>query len=258
LVPIHYLCYAQPRVTRIASALAQAGIAVQVLPFQRVATSVVQATTARQALRDLANFDAVVLTSPNAVEALAVFVPELQPVQAAVSLPKIYAVGPGTAAALAAFFPDWPVKLPQDGYDADAVEQALLADRKEANHVAVIRGLVGRDDWIQRLQSAGFQTQLFVVYEAIDCQPEPAMGSLFKASVVASDPISVVLSSVRNVAQWIQWAQQLGLANEQLVNIKLFAIHPKILRELHGRGFTHTQLISPGSEALREALKSWS
>jgi uroporphyrinogen-III synthase len=246
--------------------LGLAGIVAHPLPFQRIETTLVQATIARQLLRQIPDFDALVFTSPNAVEAVAAITQEPQTGLAVVAAPLVYAVGPGTAAALKTHFPMLGVTLPSGGFDGDAVLKALLpgadgispSSIKVGAKVAIVRGEQGRDDWIEQLAAAGLQIQRFAVYHAIDCLPSHQEQSRFLTRVRAGEPTGLVLSSVRNTASWQSWSEQNGLSKGQCSNLQIWAIHPNILRQLDLLGYPRTNLIAPGIESLRDALKSWS
>jgi uroporphyrinogen-III synthase len=252
----HFLCYASPRVERLVLQLKQHGVEATALSFQKIATSIDQAMSARQFLRTLADFDAVVFTSPNAVDALAPFAQELPDVLAVSSVPQIFAVGPGTLAAVAGQFPLFAVRHPHEHFDADGVEHVLLESQPVRAKIAVVRGKAGREDWIDRLRLRGFDVTLFAVYEAHSTEPHPAAAQAFLSAWQQQLECQVVLSSVNNVQQWCQWTAALGLEQAQLQQrIHAIAIHPKIRRELDQLAYTHTQLIAPGIESLVQALK---
>ncbi len=263
MLPVHFLCYAAPRVERLVLGLGQAGLLAYSLPFQTIHTTVEQATSARQCLRTLVNFDCVVFTSPNAVEAVAPFVQELPELIGQLSLPTMYAVGAGTAAALAQHFPYFVVKTPDDGADADAVEQAILRattpDQRNHLKLAVVRGQVGREDWLDRLGQHGVSVTIFAVYEATDGAPSSEALARFRTALeqlaTYHQPMSVVMSSVHNVALFFAWAHESALAPALLHKVHWFAIHPKIKKELDQRGYSHTRLIAPGNQSLLDALK---
>lgn len=120
------------------------------------------------ALRELARFDWVVFTSPNAVrfvaQCAAQLFADLQGFWSQSSRPRTAAIGPGTAAALRQR--NWPVDYEGHGGDSRALADAL-APRLAGCRVLLPQSDRARPVLGQLLQAAGAEVQVVTAYRTV-------------------------------------------------------------------------------------------
>ena len=188
------------------------------------------------------------------------------------------AVGPGSQAAIEHWLgrPLMATKIQTTAYPADSIAQAFDADglleqiddllaaraKQQSQHrqqpplkVLVVKGAIGRTDWIAALQAKGVIVDELQAYSLIDCAPSPSVVTALAQHRQAGGHVAIVLTSVANVQRLTGWAQSLEPADclYWLQNQLVCGIHPRIVARLRAASFVHTKEIMPGLDGLRAA-----
>jgi uroporphyrinogen III methyltransferase / synthase len=172
------------------------------------------------ALARLRKFDWLVFSSANGVRYL---LEHWSKQRLPTPFPRVAAMGPGTAAALAGYGLQADLVPPQ--FRAEALADALAPDAA-GRRFLLVRASRGRNVLAERLATAGAAVEQIVVYESSDVeQPEADIAAMLRAGRI--DWITVSSSAI---------ARSLGrLFGDQLRRARLASISPLtsgVLREL--------------------------
>jgi uroporphyrinogen-III synthase len=261
-----------PRVEKLVAELQNLGFEAFPLGLQKIVIDDDLRNQTTLAWQRIAQFDALVFVSPNAVD---VFFDARQEHALTPNL-RVLCVGPATAQALAQRLPSGSQQLIGCGTsnDADGVVLLLNNLRQESIvktksqgalfqplKVLVVRGVSGRDDWIAACRTAGDLVEVLAAYRSIEQAPSTAaLEQLFKeqAKHRQGDPSSVVFV-VASTQLTGRLFDCLSAASPSLAQWALgqpsLAIHQKIVQRLQSFGFVAPKLISPGVQGIVEGLK---
>ena len=288
-----FLTHAKPRVQSIIASLASEQIQAHALSFQMIAQTPSQTQACQMHYAGAAQWDHLVFVSPNAVDAF--FQPNVAFIRgessAETSAPnsartlatrvnpfsdgQLLVTGPGTLAALEHWLGPLTDALAQNrsrqidspAFDADGLMaqiNELIIAREKSNkraspnqplNILVVKGEVGRVDWIAAIRAKGVIVEELQAYCAVDCEPDvDTVSELARHHQMGKSAI-IVMSSVANVQRLVAWAQlpaQSGF--RQWLEGQFFCgIHPRIVAQLREQSFVNVKEIMPGLDGLRMA-----
>ncbi len=245
-----------PRSEAIAARLRQRdGCEVLLLSLTRITTCTDDAHL--RALLDATDTHEMVLfVSPAAVDAVASLLAR-SPAAHWPATTVFAAIGPGTAAALAAHGVDPQARrlvTPQHApYDAHTLIDGESFTAIAPDSVLVVKGEGGREDWITRLRDRGTRVDEAIVYTTRPNVPDA--GTLGRLRSVAGDAgraVFVVTQSA-TVARLGGLLDELGVASWAHAQ-PVLAIHPRIGAALTEAGWRRVTEIEPGDAALERGL----
>jgi len=200
----------------------------------------------RQAVTELGTYDWIIFTSINAVNH---FFAYLDNGDACMQLPKIAAVGPATASALAAR--GYKVNLmPVTRFQAEGLVEAFVAlspsekatsgekpDAKKGR-ILIPRALAARDVLVEELPKLGYRVTVAPVYETVRARPGNAdIDAIEEAEgIVFTSP-----STVRNFIDILD-DTKIGKGLAYLGSRKIFSIGPITTAELYDNSASENQI----------------
>ncbi|HSY14003.1 MAG TPA: uroporphyrinogen-III synthase [Verrucomicrobiae bacterium] len=150
------------------------------------------------ALRNLAGYDWLILTSVNGVEALFARLGKLKLNRGALSHLKIAAIGPATKKAIEAH--DVHVQVTPKEYVAESVVSALHR-RVKGKRILLVRAKVARDVIPRELRKAGASVDVIEAYETV--APESSRKRLQAALTSARRPHAITFTSSSTVKNFV-------------------------------------------------------
>lgn len=160
----------------LTAALCSLGAEVVAVPLLQIADQPDGVAALRRALDTHVPLDGVIITSPNGARCLAA-----AQVERRVALPRVYVVGPGTAAAWQAAGCPAPVHVAAEHVAEGVV--ALLG--KGSGRLVVVQGDLARPVLVDDLRAAGWDVTAVVVYRTVMRRPpEHEVRSALMADVV--------------------------------------------------------------------------
>lgn len=150
------------------------------------------------ALRNLAGYDWLILTSVNGVEALFARLGKLKLNRGALSHLKIAAIGPATKKAIEAH--DVHVQVTPKEYVAESVVSALHR-RVKGKRILLVRAKVARDVIPRELRKAGASVDVIEAYETV--APESSRKRLQAAVMSARRPHAITFTSSSTVKNFV-------------------------------------------------------
>ncbi len=200
-----------------------------------------------EALAYLATADIVIFVSPNAVQfGMAV-------IRACDGLPdalQIFAVGPGTARALAEQGVDGVIT--PDGQDSEALLALPSLQAVAGRRVMIVRGIGGRALMADTLRARGAEVQFMECYQRTCPATDPAP-LLARWQTGGIDAVTIASAeTLRNLAML------LGEAGAPLLAATpLFAPHEKIAEAARRFGIAHVIATGGGDAGLLDGLVNW-
>ena len=170
------------------------------------------------ALKNIRNYDWLILTSANGVEAMWERVRKLRITRRALQHLQIAAIGPATKKAIVKH--GLKVKMVPEEYVAESVVKGLR-DKVSGRRVALIRAKVARDVIPEELRSAGAEVDVVEAYETV--LPEKSRARLRALMKTASRRPHIVTftssSSARNFAELLGKGKTGSLKHVQFASI---------------------------------------
>ncbi|MBP8305750.1 MAG: uroporphyrinogen-III synthase [Burkholderiaceae bacterium] len=242
-----------PRVAALAQALRQRGHEVLELPVRRLESLAGQPAVS-SLLGNLFTFDWVVFVSPGAVDAAWSALPEVWPPGTGVAT-----VGPGTEAALLAHGFDpavlfEPLVRPRRApFDAAALLSEAPFATPAGLRILVVRGEMGRDDWIDTLRESGACVDVVAVHR--------------------SHVLALGEAASRQAAAWLAEAARLPVvfvftAQDAIDTLdkalpaagrdraRALAVHPRQVASLRKCGWSRATEMHPGESGLVAGIES--
>ena len=186
------------------------------------------------ALKNIRNYDWLILTSANGVEAMWQRVRKLRLTRRTLKHLQIAAIGPATKKAIVKH--GLNVKMVPEEYVAESVVKGLR-DKVNGKRIVLIRAKVARDVIPEELRSAGAQVDVVEAYETV--VPEKSRSRLQALMKNAARRPHVVIfassSTVRNFAELLGKSKASSLSGELLKHVQFASIGPvtsATLREL--------------------------
>lgn len=246
------LTHVEPRGSRIAAGLRDAGHEALLLAFSRLVP--VAAGIAELAGLDLAGFHRIVLVSPSTARFAARARPGPWPADVGLA-----AVGPGTGEALVdagVVASTARVETPAgDRHDADALLELPSLAEGTGRRVLVLAGDGGRRDWAGTLARRGFEVRRIELYrrEVID-PDEEAWQRLAEWSRQDDEPVFVV-TTVDAADRMLAGLAARGLG-EWASRRKAFCPHQRIATRLESAGWRDARVPGAGRRLLDAAIES--
>jgi len=242
-----------PRVQALAPALRMRGHEVVELPVRRL-ESLADQPAVKSLLGSLFAFDWVVFVSPGAVDAAWAALPDPWPPGTAVAT-----VGPGTEAALlargfdpAALFE--PLVRPrQPPFDAAALLQETPFVAPAGLRILVVRGEVGRDDWIEALRQAGAAVEVVAVHRshALPLAETDIRQAADWLAEAARRPVVFVFTAQDAIDRLDQ-----ALPSGGRDRARALAVHPRQVAALRKCGWSRATEMRPGESGLVAGIES--
>ena len=186
------------------------------------------------ALKYIRNYDWLILTSANGVEAMWERVRKLRLTRRTLNHLQIAAIGPATKKAIVKH--GLKVKMVPEEYVAESVVKGLR-DKVNGKRVVLIRAKVARDVIPEELRSAGAQVDVVEAYETV--VPEKSRSRLQALMKNAARRPHVVIftssSTAKNFAELLGKSKASSLNGELLKHVQFASIGPvtsATLREL--------------------------
>ncbi len=202
-------------------------------------------------LNDLSSFDMVLLASPSAVAASAVYVKEWP------EHITLATIGSGTARVIrAAWGADTHVLYPEGETFESGSERLfeLLKNRGFPSRVLIVRGQVGREWLREQLLAHGTDVEVLPAYQraplelstleleklqnAVKISPAPIV------YLTSTDAVGVLMHAVKTVPGALEWLQR-GF---------VLTIHPRPKAQLEEVGFRNVALVSAKDDRVQEAI----
>lgn len=173
------------------------------------------------AVRDLATYDWVAITSPNGVSALFAEIDHQQLDARAFGRAKVAAIGPGTAAALRSH--GVRADLVAKEFRGEGLAEALLASPRTGSfRVLVPRALVAREAMPETLRAAGAEVDVVPAYTTVP--PDPSTIEPLRKALSHGEVDVITLTSSSTVEHLVEL---LGNdARDLLANVTLASIGP--------------------------------
>ena len=200
---------------------------------------------ARDKLARLADYDAVVFVSANAVEQAAA----LLPAGASLGAPAIVAaVGPGTARSLAAHGVE-RVLLPASRYDSEGLLERVELTAMQGRRVLIVRGRGGRELLADTLRARGATVDYAECYErAPPVAPITALLDAWHADRLHA----VTITSSEGLRHL--HASLPGEGRERLRATPVFVTHERMRETARALGLDDVVLAAAGDDGLHQAL----
>lgn len=234
-----------PQAGPLADAIVEAGGAAFVFPA--LALEAVPQVRLAEPLARLRESDVVVFVSPSAAQF------GMAAIRADGGLPpstQVFAVGPGTARALAA--EGVAEVITPDGQDSEALLALPELGAVSAVRVMIVRGVGGRPLLAETLTARGARVDFMECYRRL---LPPADASHLLAHWRAGGIDAVTVTSAETLANL---ATLLGEAGAQLLaNTPLFAPHEKIAEAARRFGIRQVVATPGGNAGLVEGLVNW-
>lgn len=205
----------------------------------------------KEKLSDLDSFDMVLLASPSAVAASAVYVKKWP------EHITLATIGSGTARVIrAAWGADTPVLCPEGETFESGSERLfeLLKSRGFPTRVLIIRGQVGREWLREQLLAHGTDVEVLPAYQRAPLELTSAELDKLQLAVngpapiiylTSTDAVGVLLHAVKTVSGALEWLQK-GF---------VLTIHPRPKAQLEEVGFRNVALVSAKDEKVQQAVE---
>lgn len=202
-------------------------------------------------LSDLNSFDMVLLASPAAVAASAVYVKKWP------EHITLATIGSGTARVIrAAWGADTPVLYPEGETFESGSEHLfeLLKTRGFPARVLIVRGQVGREWLREQLLAHGTDVEVLPAYQRAPLELSTSELDKLQSSIsgpapivylTSSDAVGVLLHAVKTVPGALEWLQK-GF---------VLTIHPRPKAQLEEVGFRNVALVSAKDEKVQQAIE---
>ena len=205
----------------------------------------------KERLSDLSNFDMVLLASPSAVAASAVYVkrwPEHI---------TLATIGSGTARVIrSAWGEDIHVLYPEGETFESGSERLfeLLKSRGFPSRVLIVRGQVGREWLREQLLAHGTDVEVLPAYQRAPLElsnyelerlQKAVTGPVPIVYLTSTDAVGVLLHAVKTVPGALEWLQK-GF---------VLTIHPRPKAQLEEVGFRNVALVSAKDDRVQEAIE---
>lgn len=204
----------------------------------------------KERLSDLSNFDMVLLASPSAVAASAVYVKKWP------QHITLTTIGSGTARVIrAAWGEDTPVLYPEGETFESGSERLfeLLKSRGFPSRVLIVRGQVGREWLREQLLAHGTDVEVLPAYQRAPLELPTSELERLQSSIAgpvpiiyltSTDAVGVLLHAVKTVPGALEWLQK-GF---------VLTIHPRPKAQLEEVGFRNVALVSAKDDKVQEAI----
>ena len=240
-----------PRVGPLARALRERGHRVLELPARRLVPLDIAAGWAR----DLAAArDWVVFVSPGAVEMALAALDRPWPAEVGIAV-----VGPGSALALSRhprIHPAVRIVRPAEApFDAEALLRVPPFDAPGGLRILVVRGDVGRDDWLEALRRRGAQVEVCALYRSEPAEVAPQARATLARWAFERGTVVFAFTAVEaagHVEALLGDPGDLAWARSQ----PALAQHPRIARALAELGWNHVVSVEPGYAGLLAGIES--
>lgn len=205
----------------------------------------------KERLSDLTKFDMVLLASPSAVAASAVYVKKWP------EHITLTTIGSGTARVIrAAWGPDTPVLYPEGETFESGSERLfeLLKSRGFPSRVLIVRGQVGREWLREQLMAHGTDVEVLPAYQRAPLELSTAELDKLQSSIsgpapivylTSTDAVGVLMHAVKTIPGALEWLQK-GF---------ILTIHPRPKAQLEEVGFRNVALVSAKDEKVQEAIQ---
>ncbi|MGH1358539.1 MAG: uroporphyrinogen-III synthase [Burkholderiaceae bacterium] len=243
-----------PRVTGIAKQIEAAGITARRLSFSQLTPLPGGARKLTDCLSH--SYDRVIFVSPSAVW----FARDQLAALASACDGAIAVIGAGTEASLLAqagdlISTDKIIRPSQSPFDADAllVEPAMRADALQS--ILVIRGLQGRDDWIDSYRKQAVSVTVACLYERQSLTPQDQEVTALERLAQSDQPTLVLVTSVAHAGQLCAWST--GKPFESWLRQQPCMVsHPRIAQKLTDGGF-QVMVPAPGDNSMAVGAIQW-
>src|SRR4051812_5287666 len=197
-------------------------------------------------LHEIASYDFVIFTSPNAVEQAFVLAPGL-----AAGLRKAFAVGMATAQALTSHGVREAV-VPEDGADSEALLRLPELQDVRDKHALIVRGEGGRPLLAQTLEQRGAQLRHVECYRR--ARPSGDASELLAEWRSGGIDGVVAMSAETLNNLWDMIGEQ---GHELLRATPVFVPHPRIAEAATRLGLTDVAITDTGDAAVVRGLSAW-
>lgn len=242
----------QPQAAQLVSVLEQAGFSALAVPTLEIAAPPDTDQVAEQAVAVLPQAYAAVFVSRNAVDWLWRL---LGPATASYLADcKVFAVGPGTAAALQAE-QITAVQWPEAGADSEALLALpqLAGPEITAQRIVIIRGQGGRALLADTLRSRGAEIVYLEVYRR---QPHPGTAQRLTALWHEQPPAAIIASSPAGLRTLLDMTA--AEDRPRLLVTPLLCMGRQLTEQARGHGFEECIPVAPagGEQAVINALRA--
>ena len=205
----------------------------------------------QERLLNLDNFDMVLLASPAAVAASAVYVKQWP------QHITLATIGSGTARVIrAAWGEHTPVLYPEGETFESGSERLfeLLKSRGFPSRVLIVRGQVGREWLREQLLAHGTDVEVLTAYQRAPLELSSAELEKLQFSIsgpapivylTSTDSVGVLMHAVKTVPGALEWIQK-GF---------VLTIHPRPKAQLEEVGFRNVALVSAKDERVQQAIE---
>lgn len=202
-------------------------------------------------LNDLTNFDMVMLASPSAVAASALYMSKWP------EHVKLATVGSGTARVIRAVWgEDTQVIYPEGETEYSGSEHLfeILKQQGFPSRVLIVRGQVGREWLREQLMQHGTDVEVLPAYQRAPLEltndditklESAVTGIAPIAYLTSTDSVGVLLHAVKKVEGAVEWLQR-GF---------VLTIHPRPKALLEEEGFHNVGLVSAKDPQVQEAVE---
>lgn len=232
------------------SEIEQRGGQVVFAPMIAIQPLVNDAATA--AIKQLAEYDAVIFISKNAAEQ---GLKKIKAAKQVLDRQAIFAVGVGTAGRLRELGVN-DVHAPKSEFSSEGLLKmpALSAHEIHGKRVLIMRGAGGRELLAQALQQRGARVDYCEVYARV--VPITRLTEVLRASKIAAPDIAIITSpeALTNLAEKID---EEGL--NVMYDVPLMVAGERTAQEVERLGFTLEPMVvdNPGDHSIVEALVRW-
>jgi len=246
------LTHVEPRGSRIAAGLREAGHEVLQLAFFRLQP--IPAAAQALAAIDPTRYHRIIVVSPSAARFAAQARPGAWPAGS-----RFATVGPGTRQALLeagiAAVAEQVESPAGDRHDADALlEQAALRDGA-GRAILVLAGTGGRRDWPDVLVSRGFEVERLELYRREPMAPSAQDWQRLAAWSATGVSPAFVLTTVDTVDRLMEELAARGL-HDWACRCIAYCPHPRIATRLVAAGWRDARVAGAGGRLLDAAIES--
>ena len=202
-------------------------------------------------LNDLANFDMVMLASPAAVAASALYMSKWP------EHVKLATVGSGTARGIRAVWgEETQVIYPEGETDQSGSEHLfeILKQQGFPSRVLIVRGQVGREWLREQLMQHGTDVEVLPAYQRAPLELTNEEIAKLESAVTGIAPI-VYLTSTDSVGVLLHAVKKVEGALEWLQRGFVLTIHPRPKALLEEEGFHNVGLVSAKDPQVQEAVE---
>ncbi len=246
------LTHVEPRGSRIAASLREAGHEALLLAFTRLRA--IPAAVSALAAIDPARYHRIIVVSPSTACFAAQARPGAWPAGS-----RFATVGPGTREALVeagvAHILEQVEAPAGDRHDADALLEQAAFREGAGQRILVLAGTGGRRDWPATLVSRGFEVERIELYRReVTAPSEQDWQRLADWSAAGQDPVFVV-TTVDAADRLVAELAARGLRDWASRRIA-FCPHPRIAKRLAAAGWRDARVSGGGGRLLDAAIES--